>query len=322
MHSVVIGDAIPTTPQKGRPELRIAVTYLVLASIWIVGCDLLLDQSPPADASHGLMHSLKGFNFVITTAVMLFFVLRRAYSGWRAADEKRVHESELERKKFRCLSSRVQALREEDRTRVAREIHDELGQLLTGIKMEVRLIENRLADRNDRSLNPIIDRLVETAEMVDTTICSIQRISAGLRPSTLDDLGLATALRDEAALFSERSGISCSLHIADDLGTLPPGVTTNTFRIFQEALTNVVRHAGAQQVMAHLGVKGHVLTLEITDDGKGIAVAEIQDAKSLGLIGMFERADSMSGKIEFRNAASGGTTVVLTIPLLGLRSLV
>jgi signal transduction histidine kinase len=311
----VPGNESPNAPSKGRPELRIAVTYLIFASIWIIGSDYVLTHSELKDSSKGLLQSLKGLNFVITSAILLFFVLRRAYAGWRAADEKRTQDSAQDRERLRSLSSYVQNSREEERTRIAREIHDELGQLLTGIKMEVRLIENQLSDRDDRSLNPIIDRLVETSEMVDSTITSIQRISAGLRPSTLDDLGLATALGEEASLFSERSGIPCTLEIKDDLGRLPPEVTTNTFRIFQEALTNVARHAGAGKIEARIAVDGGALTLEVHDDGQGIDLEELHDVKSLGIIGMLERAESMNGRVEFRRDRGQGTSVILTIPL-------
>lgn len=311
----VSGEKNPTAPKKGRPEIWIASTYLILASLWIVGSDQLLTNSSLKDSSKTLFHSLKGLNFVVTTAVLLFLVLRHAYNGWRAAEAERSHGFAQDRERLRSLSSYVQTSREEERTRIAREIHDELGQLLTGIKMEVRLIENRLSDRDDRSLNPIIDRLVETSEMVDTTITSIQRISAGLRPSTLDDLGLATALREEAALFSERSGIPCTIVIEDALGMLPPDVITNTFRIFQEALTNVARHAEARKIESQIVVHDRNLILEIHDDGKGMDLVDIRGSKSLGLIGMLERAESMQGKVEFRRGQSRGTSVILTIPL-------
>jgi signal transduction histidine kinase len=315
---LVIGEDVSTSPRGVRPELRIALTYWIVASIWIVASDFFLTHSTPEPVDRALMQTLKGLNFVLTTAILLFLVLRRAYSGWRAAEEKRAHGAAQDRERLRSLSAYVQTLREEERTRIAREIHDELGQLLTGIKMEVRLIENRLADRDDRSLNPIIDRLVEASEMVDATITSIQRISAGLRPSTLDDLGLATALREEAALFSERSGIHCTITIEGTLGELPPEVVTNTFRIFQEALTNVARHAEARHITSRIAVCDGGLILEIHDDGKGIDLDDLQDlhaSGSLGLIGMLERAESMQGKIEFRRELEQGTSVILTIPL-------
>jgi signal transduction histidine kinase len=311
----VPGNETPNAPGKGRLELRITVIYMTLASFWIVGSDLLLTHSELKDSSKGLLHSIKGLNFVITTSILLFLVLRDAYAGWRTAEKLRNEGAAHDRERLRSLSSYVQTSREEERTRIAREIHDELGQLLTGIKMEVRIIENQLSDRDDRSLNPIIDRLVETSEMVDSTITSIQRISAGLRPSTLDDLGLATALGEEASLFSERSGIPCKIEIKDDLGQLPPEVTTNTFRIFQEALTNVARHAGAGKIEARIAVNGGMLTLEVHDDGRGIDLEELHDIKSLGIIGMLERAESMNGKVEFRRDRGQGTSVILTIPL-------
>ncbi|MEO5914633.1 MAG: sensor histidine kinase [Luteolibacter sp.] len=297
------------------PEVRIVVIYFVLASTWIVGSDLLLTKSVPDSSEVGVIQSLKGLNFVITTAVLLFFVLRRAYGGWRLAEKRRLVVIEQARERFRRLSAHIQTLREEDRTRIAREIHDELGQLLTGIKMELRLVETRLADREDRTLNPCIDKLVEASEMVDTTINSVQRISAGLRPSALDHLGLGAALREEAEHFSQRTSIPCAIEIDDYPETLPSEVSTAAFRIFQESLTNIARHAEARKIDSTFSVKDNILKLAIHDDGKGIDPAELTDPKSLGLIGMLERAENVGGRVAFVRSARKGTEVILTIPL-------
>ena len=192
--------AQPATAVKTRlshrwslPEVRIVLVYFILASTWIIGSDLWLVGATKDHDESVAIQMLKGLNFVITTAVLLFFVLRHSYSGWRHAEQQRVEGIDHARERFRNLSSHVQTLRENDRAEISREIHDELGQLLTGIQMQLRLIEDRLSDREDRTLNPLIDKLVETSELVDTTINSVQRISAGLRPSSLDNLGLATA---------------------------------------------------------------------------------------------------------------------------------
>lgn len=304
-------DAVPWT----LPEFRIVAIYFVLASSWIVGSDLLLTNTVVDETQASFIQSLKGLNFVITTAVLLFLVLRRAYRGWRLAERQRLAVIEIAREKFHALSSHIQSLREEDRTRISREIHDELGQLLTAIKMELRLLENRISDRDDSAMNPAIDKIVEISELVDDTICSVQRISAGLRPSTLDHLGLGTALLDEAVQFSERSGIPCAMVIEDFPNALPHEITTATFRIFQEALTNVARHAGAQRIDASISVINNILRLSIHDDGRGIDPKLVDDPKSLGLLGMLERADHVGGHVTFSPHPDRGTNVVLTVPL-------
>jgi signal transduction histidine kinase len=301
--------------QWSLPEVKIVVIYFILASTWIVGSDMILTKSVPDSHEMGLIQSLKGLNFVITTAVLLFLVLRRAYGGWRHAEQLRLAAKEKERERFQRLSSYIQTLREEDRTRIAREIHDELGQLLTGIKMELRMMEKRIADREERSLNPFIDKLVEVSEMVDTTIGSVQRISAGLRPGALDNLGLGPALQDEAERFSKRTEISCEVEIDDYPDILPNEVSMTAFRIFQESLTNVARHAEAGHVESHLKIDENELKLEIHDDGNGFDPRELNDPKSLGLIGMLERARNVGGSVIFQRGASKGTDVILTIPL-------
>lgn len=296
------------------------LVYFVLASTWIIGSDLWLIETTVVSEESIAIQMLKGLNFVLTTAILLFFVLRHAYSGWRHAEQQRMEGIDHARERFRSLSSHVQTLRENDRAEISREIHDELGQLLTGIQMQLRLIEDRLSDREDRTLNPLIDKLVETSELVDTTINSVQRISAGLRPSSLDNLGLATAVLGEAELFSERTGIRCDVEVDEIPENLPAEVATAAFRIFQESLTNVARHAEAGQIDAMLSVRGGVLKLVVEDDGKGIDPSIVEDPKSLGLIGMLERAANVGGLVVFSGHQQKGTSVTLTIPLTTARS--
>ncbi|MES2474235.1 MAG: sensor histidine kinase [Verrucomicrobiota bacterium] len=309
----------PEKPQAlfhwSLPEVRIVAGYVIFASMWIVASDVLMSRYVSDPQQVGLAQSLKGLNFVITTGVLLYLVLRRSFGGWRHAEHQRQAVIEEARERFRRLSSYIQTLREDDRRRISREIHDELGQLLTGLKMELRLIESGLSKRDDRNLNPWIDKLVESSEIVDMTIRSVQRISAGLRPQVLDDLGLGPALRDEAERFSSRTSIPCVLEIDDYAGNLPDDVSTAAFRIFQESLTNIARHADAQRIDSSLKVNDNELKLAIHDDGKGINPGEIGDPKSLGLIGMIERAGNVGGEVVFRRAAGHGTDVILTIPL-------
>ena len=313
-HDPLVCQARP--PRHGSlPEVRIVVIYFIAASLWIVGSDLVLSKSAVDVTGSGFIQTLKGINFVITTAILLFLVLRHAYSGWRCAEQERVAVIDQAREKFRKLSSHVQSLREKDRTWIAREIHDELGQLLTGIQMQLRLIESRLEERDDRALNPIIDKLVETSNLVNATIASVQRISAGLRPGALDHLGLAAALTEEAGQFSSRSGIPCSITITDLPPALPSEVSIAVFRIFQEALTNVARHSQARKVEAAISVSDDVLMLVVHDDGKGIDPSVVEAPRSLGLIGMLERAENVGGHVVFACHPEKGTVVTLTLPL-------
>jgi len=304
------------------PEVRIVAIYVILASVWIVVSDLVLSRVVLDPSEVTLIQSLKGLNFVITTAVLLYFALRRAYQGWRHAETQRLAVIEQTRERFRRLSSYIQTLREDERRRIAREIHDELGQLLTGLKIELRMIETQLSDRDDRALNPSIDRLVECGEIVDSMIDSVQRISTGLRPRALDNLGLGPALKQEAELFTSRTSIPCEIEIDDYPEILPDEVSTTAFRIFQESLTNVARHAEAAKIDSSLSVSENILRLAIRDNGKGIKPGDLSDPRSLGLIGMLERAENVGGKVLFQRAPRQGTDVILTIPLQnkGIRS--
>lgn len=297
------------------PEVRIVLIYFVGASAWIIGSDCILTLSHFSGTEVAFIQSLKGLNFVVTTALLLYLVLRRAYGGWRLAEQRRLNVLSRANERFRNLSLRIQSLQEQERTRISREIHDELGQLLTGIKMEIRSVENRLADRDDRTLNGQIDQLVEISEMVDASIDSVRRISHGLRPSALDHLGLGAAITEEAASFATRSGITCTVAISEIPESLSEEVVSTAFRIFQEALTNVARHSGALQVTGNLDVTADVLNLRVADNGSGFDPSILEDNRSLGLIGMRERAESVGGSVRIIRLDTGGTEIILSIPL-------
>lgn len=297
------------------PEVRITAYYVLLASFWIIGSDTLLDMLVGDNGDTFLFQTFKGLYFVITTGIILFCVLRRSFGGWRRAEEGRLAAIRSGREGYRRLSSRIQGLREEERTLISREIHDELGQLLTGVKMRLRLIEDHLNNRNDRSLNPLIDDLVEGGAMIDETIDSVRRISSGLRPLALDHLGLAAAVEGEAEQFSRRTGIECRVSVEGMERIIPPEIETAAFRIFQESLTNVARHADARRIDVRCSIHEGVLTLAIQDDGRGMDASLAANPMSLGLVGMLERAADAGGRLEFQTAPGNGTGVVLTVPL-------
>lgn len=216
---------------------------------------------------------------------------------------------------IRALAARLQEVREEEKTRIARDLHDELGQLLTGLKMDLRWVERRLGDlESSGPVNAILDQVVAASELAGQTVATVQRIAADLRPSALDRLGLGAALRHEARQFQERSGIPCQVILAEGLPDLRSEAATALYRIGQEALTNVARHARASRVVVSLGADAEAVTLRVEDDGVGIDDAAAGPA-SLGLLGMRERALILGGDVVFARGGEGGTVVTLKVPL-------
>ena len=208
------------------------------------------------------------------------------------------------------LADYLQAAREEERTRVAREIHDEFGQALTALKMDLVWIAPRLPeDQAD-----LRDKTGLMLELVDTTIQMVQRIATELRPGLLDHLGLVAAIEWQAQEFAERTGMDCELQLSDEDIVLHRDLTTAIFRIFQEALTNVARHAEATRVRVELEDGPDEVVLVVLDDGKGITEGQVSDPKSLGLIGMRERVRAWGGDVVFRNVPGRGTAVTVRVP--------
>lgn len=230
-------------------------------------------------------------------------------------DINRAHEQLVESEgRLRGLTARLEGCREEERTRIARSIHDELGQLLTGLKMDLRWVEAWLEKSDDVRLQPFLDRIVGSTELTDTMIKAVQGIAADLRPGILDSLGLASALEFEARRFRERTGTPCVVHRPEDMPPLSPDVTTSLFRIFQECLTNVARHSAATRVDVVLKLTDHDVTLIVKDDGRGMPDIERAAGKSLGLLGISERVRLLGGKVTFSSAEGHGTTVDVRLP--------
>lgn len=227
-------------------------------------------------------------------------------------------ETDLERSReqLRALSARLERLREEERIHISREIHDELGQLLTGLKMDLRWVETRLERLNELpDINPILDKVVAATELANTIIKAVQRIAAELRPGVLDRLGLATALRYEAARFEERTHIPCRLEETAQDPDVADEVKTALFRIFQESLTNVARHAAAGKVAIRFEKRGTDWLLEVRDDGRGIPPEAVGGVTSLGLLGMRERARLVGGEVTVTRAEPHGTVVTVRVPV-------
>jgi signal transduction histidine kinase len=241
----------------------------------------------------------------------------RVVGGIRDISERRKAEEALKnsRRQLRALSARLQSAREEERANVAREIHDELGQVLTAAKLNLDWVERRIGEReHDRSLNPLLDRVVECGEVIDSAIHSVQRIATDLRPGVLDHLGLAVALQQEAHRFQKRSGIACDFHLPPNHLGLPREVATAVFRIFQESLTNVARHAQATAVRVTLSADAEQVLLQVEDNGRGIRPDDAVDSRSLGLLGMRERASVLGGDVAIEPVTPRGSRVTLRLP--------
>ncbi|UJR83262.1 GAF domain-containing sensor histidine kinase [Sandaracinus amylolyticus] len=219
--------------------------------------------------------------------------------------------------RMRALSAHVEAVQEQERTAVAREIHDELGQALTALKIDVAWVARRTP--SDDASEPVRARLASMSTMIDGIIDTVRRISSDLRPGVLDELGLVAALEWKTQHFEEHIGIPCSFRTNLGDVRLPREFGTALYRMLQEALTNVVRHAGASHVEVSLEHAGDRLRLEVHDDGKGITTEAATNPRSLGLLGVHERARRLGGEVKVTRAERGGTTFVVDVPWPAMR---
>ena len=238
---------------------------------------------------------------------------RRIVVTYEDITERIQAERELEhsRQELRNLSTHQQTVREEERTRIAREIHDELGQTLTALKLDIAWLKHRLP----AGAKPLHEKMRQMSTLADTTIETVHRIATELRPGLLDDLGLAAAIEWQAADFQNRSGISCSAALAADDLELDRDLATALFRIFQETLTNIARHAGATRTEVRLEKNEDNIVLTVTDNGHGITKKQSNNDRAFGIIGMRERAHLWGGELTIAGSRNEGTTVTVAIPL-------
>lgn len=225
----------------------------------------------------------------------------------RSEEEYRKSSDQL-----RALAVRLQSAREDEQTRIAREIHDELGQALTGLKMDLVWVERKW---KDGSAAVALEKLAAMHNLIDETVRMVRRISSELRPGALDDLGLVAALEWQLNEFAERTSIQGTFHSERELYELDRERSTAIFRIFQESLTNVARHSGATRFEVRLRTEQNTLVLEVQDNGRGISRAEIEQKNSLGLLGMRERAFVLNGSVDIAGTPGSGTKVIVRVPL-------
>jgi len=212
---------------------------------------------------------------------------------------------------LRNLSSHLEKILEKERTNISREIHDELGQLLTALKFDISWLMKKLpADQI-----VLTEKTHSMMELIDMTIRTVQRIATELRPRLLYDLGLVTAIEWHAEDFQKRTGIECKLMLDRNELYLDPARSTALFKIFKEALTNVLRHAEASRVDVSLLQRGRAIVLKVKDNGRGITGHEISDPKSVGLIGMQERVHPWGGQLHIKGVTGKGTTLKVTMPV-------
>ncbi|MBI4396020.1 MAG: PAS domain S-box protein [Elusimicrobia bacterium] len=227
-------------------------------------------------------------------------------------ERKRAEEAmRRSREQMRALAARLESVREEERVRIAREIHDELGQSLTGLKMDLVWLEKRLMKPQEN----LAERVQGMQRLTDETIQAVRKISSELRPGVLDDLGLWAAIEWQAKDFEKRTGIRCALRSEENIASLSGERSTAVFRIFQEALTNAARHSGATAVNVVLKGENHHVVLDIHDNGKGITETEASAPRSFGLLGMRERAALLGGEVRIQGEPGEGTRVVMRMPV-------
>jgi len=231
----------------------------------------------------------------------------------RMIREKEQAEEELKYSylQIRKLASHLQNIREEERASMAREIHDELGQYLTALKLDVGWLSLRLKE----ALPPIVEKIQGMEKLLSTALITVKKLASELHPALLDKLGLIEAIKWQSREFEKRSGIKVTLSLPEELKDISSKTNIALFRIYQESLTNVARHSGASNVLCSLKKDKEDLHFTITDDGKGFDVTVTEQLHSLGLLGMRERSVMIGGKYQITSEPGKGTTVYAMLPV-------
>jgi signal transduction histidine kinase len=260
-------------------------------------------------------HGAEGFSIsdqelLLTLAPVASIAIQNALAYQQR--QQTVAALEENSRKFKELASNLQTARDEERLQVAHELHDELGQALTAIKFDLAWLAGQ-PGLNDETLSQKVN---DISTQVNILINTVRKIATELRPGMLDDLGLAASIEWQAHDFEKRSGIQCNLILSEMDADLDREIALAIFRIFQEALTNILHYAEAKTVKIELKIVDDIIRLEVSDDGRGIKEEEIAGQRSLGLLGMRERTEQLGGKLEIRGEPGLGTTIRVAIPIM------
>lgn len=297
---------------------------LVVVSLWLpyrasafalaAVCTLLMilnflyappHSPPPTDPVHTASVNLALGLIMLWGIAALTLPRRRA--------EKRLRESA---EQLRALAGRLESIREEERARIARELHDELGQMLTGLHIDLAWLTRRASLAEDARIRAQLqEKLAESLGLVETTLKAARRLATELRPPILDALGLVPAIKSLTQEVYQHSGLTCRYTGEVERVHLRPDRATAVFRVVQEALTNVTRHAQATLATVMATVDTDRLTVQVHDNGRGISEEDLSKPRSLGLLGMQERARLVGGELHVAGVPGRGTTVTLTVPL-------
>jgi len=236
-----------------------------------------------------------------------FAIEANNYESQRKKIEKKLKISEEQLKK---LSAHLQTVREEERSHIAHELHDEIGQLLTVLKMKISWLKNRFK----KNQKPVLAKIDKITELIDQVIQTTKRISTELRPVMLDHFGVEAAIEWQAEKFEEQTGIKCDIILPKNKIALDSERSITIFRIWQEVLTNVYRHAKATNIKLILQDKKNKLILKIQDNGKGIKEKEFSNPNTFGLLGIQERINFFDGEIKIKGLKDKGTSIIITLP--------
>lgn len=312
----VLKNKIPYGTSDAAHDPLIQHDLSINSDIRSIICTPILDSSGGVLAYFDIRNKQNGQVFTISDQEMLMALAPAAsiaiqnalaYQQHLAAEVELIDSSE----RYRALAANLELVREEERTQIARELHDQLGQALTAMKYDLAWVTERLVQK-DEVLAP--KARVVTAQM-DTMIKTVRRIATELRPGMLDDLGLAASIEWQAHDFEKRTGIVCDVSVPAEELLLTRALSVALFRIFQESLTNVARHASAQHIEVSMTATSEVVMLTVHDDGIGIKTLEITGRHSLGLLGMRERAMRLGGNFTIQAVPEDGTIVRVTIPI-------
>jgi PAS domain S-box-containing protein len=243
-------------------------------------------------------------------------MLLRVWGVQTDETDQRMAELSLARshEQLRVLSAHLLSLREKEKTDLARQLHDTLGQSLTSIKIDLSLLRKNLKSKDKSSTAATVNKLSEITALLSQAISTVKTLSTELRPGVLDKFGLRAAMEWQSREFSRRFGIECSFRASRNLAPITPEISIGLFRILQEALTNVAMHSQASRVKVHLTPDKSTLSLTVSDNGRGITIEETNSPTSLGLLGMRERAETLDGKLSIQGRL-GRTQVRVQIPL-------